>query len=165
MRKLFGLLFVLSLLGGCKKSAGPATAQSNDTLELQYQKMPAKLPLSPESTPEAEAWDEFMALGKSMDVLYRATNNEDLALAVDDLIEKEKELAGGQYPESFDVLPVRSRQLVLRTYLYRLKASILENQSTTQPTVEMLEAYNALRKQLNLIIKTQLDRKLILDAN
>lgn len=164
MRKLFGLLIALILLGGCKKSAGPATVQTNDTLQLEYQRMPEKLPLSPDSGPKVEAWEEFMALGKSMDVLYRATNNEDLALAVDDLIEKEKELAIGEYPEAFDTQSVKSRQLVLRTYLYKLKASIMENQPTTGPTIQMLEAYNAIRKQLNLIVKTQLDRKLILDA-
>jgi len=127
--------------------------------------MPEKLPLSPESAPIVEAWKEFSALGGSMDVLYKATNNEDLALAVDDLIEKEKELSAGNYPPNFDLQQVKSRQLVLRTYLYRLKASIEENQPTTQPTVEMLQAYNALRKQLNLLVKNQLDTQLILDAN
>lgn len=165
MRKLFGLFLVLSLLGGCKESTGPVTAQTGDSLEFQYQSMPEKLPLSPESAPKVETWEEFMALGQSMDVLYRATNNEDLALAVEDLIVKEKELSGGVYPEPFDTQSIKSRQLVLRTYLYRLKASILENRPTTEPTVAMLEAYNALRKQMNLIVKTQLDRKLILDAN
>src|SRR5690606_26698474 len=56
MRKLFGLLIALILLGGCKKSAGPATVQTNDTLQLEYQRMPEKLPLSPDSGPKVEAW-------------------------------------------------------------------------------------------------------------
>lgn len=165
MQKLLGLLLVLCLVGGCKKSPAPPRAPDQDSLELQYGKMPEKLPLSPESAPIVEAWKEFSALGGSMDVLYKATNNEDLALAVDDLIEKEKELSAGNYPPNFDLQQVKSRQLVLRTYLYRLKASIEENQPTTQPTVEMLQAYNALRKQLNLLVKNQLDTQLILDAN
>jgi len=165
MRKFLVPFLVLSLLGGCKKSpTAPADLLSKDSLEFQIQRMPAKLQLNPEATALAQDWKEFMDLGSSMDVLYKATNNEDLALAVDDLIEKEKLLEQGQYPESFDDYRIKSRQLVLRTYLYKLKASIMERQPTTEPAVEMLEAYNALRKQLNLIVKTELDKKLILES-
>lgn len=165
MRKLLVPFLVLSLLGSCKKSpTAAADAFSKDSLEFQIQRMPDKLQLNPEATAMVQDWQEFMDLGNSMDVLYKATNNEDLALAVDDLIEKEKLLEKGEYPESFDDFRIKSRQLVLKTYLYKLKASILERQPTTEPAVELLEAYNALRKQLNLIVKTELDKKLILES-
>ena len=96
-------------------------------------------------------------------MLYKATNNEDLALAIDDLIEKEKKLEAGQYPELFDSFQVKSRQMVMRTFLYKAKTSIMENQPTTEPTIKVLEAYNSIRKQLNVIMNSQLDKKLILD--
>ncbi len=165
MRKLLAPFLVLFLLGGCKRSAAPsADLLPKDSLEFQIQRMPDKFQLNPEATALAEDWKEFMDLGSSMDVLYKATNNEDLALAVDDLIEKEKLLEQGQYPEPFDDFRIKSRQLVVRTYLYKLKASILERQPTTAPAVEMLEAYNALRNQMNLIVKTELDKKIILES-
>lgn len=53
--------------------------------------------------------------------------------------------------------------MVMRTFLYKTKASILDNQPTTESTVKVLEAYNAMRRQLNLIMNSQLDKKLILD--
>lgn len=72
-------------------------------------------------------------------------------------------MADGEYPELFDTFQVKSRQRVLRTFLYKTKASILENQPTTEPTVKVLDAYNSMRKQLNVIMNSQLDKKLILD--
>lgn len=163
MRKLLGLLIVFSVLLGCKKNGGESQETRSTVLDFQYQKMPPKLAINPEATKIVETWKEFVVFAASIDVLYKATNNEDLSLAIDDLIEKEKQLAEGTYPELFDVFQVKSRQRVLRTYLYKVKASILENQETTEPTVEMLEAYNAMRKQFNVIVNSQLDKELILD--
>lgn len=164
MRKLLGILLVIVVLSGCKKSPESTTQEVDMTeLEFQYQKMPDKAPINPEATTIVDGWEEFKAFNASMDVLYRATNNEDLALAIDDLIEKEKNLNEGNYPELYDNFQIKSRQQVIRTYLYKVKATISENQPTTEPTVQMLEAYNALRKQFNVIVNSQLDKKLILD--
>jgi hypothetical protein len=163
MRKLLGLLVIFLILLGCKKNKDNAQETQNTELGFQYQKMPPKLAINPEATKIVETWKEFMNFAASMDVLYKATNNEDLILAIDDLIEKEKQLAEGTYPELFDVFQVKSRQRVLKTYIYKVKASVLENQETTEPTIEMLEAYNAMRKQFNVIVNSQLDKKLILD--
>ncbi|WP_375323314.1 hypothetical protein [Flagellimonas sp. GZD32] len=163
MRKLLVLVVITSYLLGCKKTDSVATTAQNDDLEFNYQKMPDKATINPNAAAIVENWPEFKALNASIDVLYKATNNEDLALAIDDLIEKEKDLEVGKYPELFDSFQVKSRQRVLRTYLFKVKASILDNQPTTGPTIQMLEAYNALRKQLNVIMNSQLDKKIILD--
>ncbi|MFD2100522.1 hypothetical protein [Flagellimonas iocasae] len=165
MRKLLGVLVVFCILLGCKKKEETAQETETVNLEFQIQKMPSKLPINPEATAIVRNWKEFSTFNVSIDVLYKATNNEDLSLAIDDLIEKEKKMAEGKYPELFDTFQVKSRQQVMKTYLYKVKASILENQETTQPTIEMLEAYNALRKQFNVIVNSQLDKELILDEN
>lgn len=163
MRKLLGVLLVISILGGCKKAEKATAEVETQDLEFDYQKMPDKIEINQEATAIVEQWPEFKDLNSSIDVLHRATNNEDLALAIDDLIEKEKKMANGNYPELFDTFQVKSRQSVMRTFLYKAKASILENQPTTEPIVEALEAYNNMRKQLNVIVNSQLDKKLILD--
>lgn len=163
MRKLLGILLLFSILGGCKKAEKATAEVESPELEFDYQKMPDKIEFNPEATAIVEEWPEFKDLNSSVDVLYRATNNEDLALAIDDLIEKEKKMTNGKYPELFDTFQVKSRQSVMRTFLYKAKASILENQPTTGPIVEALEAYNNMRKQLNIIVNSQLDKKLILD--
>lgn len=163
MQKLLGILIFLSILGACKKVEKTTAEVENQDLEFNYQKMPDKIGINPEATAIVEKWEEFKALNSSIDVLYKSTNNEDLALAIDDLIEKEKNMADGEYPELFDTFQVKSRQRVLRTFLYKVKASILENQPTTEPTIAVLDAYNDIRRQLNVLVNSQLDKKLILD--
>jgi hypothetical protein len=163
MQKLLGILVLMLLLNACKKVEEAPVELNTEELEFNYQKMPEKIDINPEASAIVANWQQFKDLNASIDVLYKATNNEDLALAIDDLIEKEKELEAGQYPELFDSFQVKSRQMVMRTFLYKAKTSILENQPTTAPTIKVLEAYNSIRKQLNVIMNSQLDKKLILD--
>ena len=163
MRKLLGILILIGVLNGCKKAEKTTVQVDGEALEFNYQKMPEKAEMNSEAVAIVEDWPQFKDLNSSIDVLYKATNNEDLALAIDDLIEKEKDLAAGKYPEPFDTFQLKSRQTVMRTFLYKVKASIMENQPTTEPTIKVLEAYNAMRTQLNVIMNSQLDKKLILD--
>nr|WP_298922938.1 hypothetical protein [uncultured Allomuricauda sp.] len=148
---------------GCKKNGNNASDIGNDELVFNYQKMPKKLTINPKATVIVEEWPEFKKLSSSVDVLYRAKNNEDLILAIDDLIEKEKLLEKGTYPEAFDKFQIKSRQRVFKTYMLKVKSSVLDNRDATQPTIEMLEAYNAFRKQFNVLVNSQLDTKLILN--
>ncbi|WP_222982989.1 hypothetical protein [Flagellimonas meishanensis] len=163
MRKLFYLLIFGAIFVGCRQQQDASSNGTNEELDFNYQKLPNRATINPEALAIVEQWKGFIKFNESMDALYRATNNEDLILAIDDLIEKEKFLSESDYPEIFNTFQIKSRQQVIRTYLYKVKSHILENQETTQPTVEMLEAYNALRKQLNIIVNSQLDKKLILD--
>lgn len=165
MRKLSCILIAFLGIVSCRNKADNTDRAQNEELVFNYQKMPKKLIISPEATLIVEDWEAFKNLSSSFDVLYKARNNEDLILAIDDLIEKEKLLAKSEYPELFDDFQIKSRQRVLKTYLLKVKASILNNQDTNAPTVEMLEAYNAFRSQLNVLINSQLDTKLILDEN
>lgn len=163
MQKLLCAILVVMLGMGCKDKDGLSQEQELSVLDFNYQKMPKKASINPEATAILEEWNEFVALTDSFDVLYRAKNNEDLILAVDDLIEKEKLLAKAEYPEPFDALPIKSRQRVVKTYILKVKSSILNHTDTTAPTVEMLEAYNAMRNQFNVVMNSQLDRKIILN--
>ncbi len=163
MRKLCYCIAVLLLLMACKNNNGTPDETQDEELAFNYQKMPKKLDLNPEATKLVEDWVEFKTLSSSFDVLYRARNNEDLILAIDDLIEKEKLLAASTYPGVLDDFQIKSRQRVLKTYFLKVKASILNNHDATEPTIEMLEAYNAFRRQFNVVLNSQLDEKLILD--
>ncbi|PWL39598.1 hypothetical protein DKG77_01830 [Flagellimonas aquimarina] len=148
---------------GCKKNGDSPLDIGNDELVFNYQKMPKKLTINPKATVIVEEWVEFKNLSSSFDVLYKARNNEDLILAIDDLIEKEKLLEKGKYPEVFDKFQIKSRQRVLKTYMLKVKADVLDNRDATQTTIEMLETYNAFRKQFNVLVNSQLDTKLILN--
>ncbi len=164
MRKMRVILALLVVFGCNEKSdSNPDTQEELQTFD--YQKLPKKLELSSEVASILNEWEEFQALNGSIDVLYKSTNNEDLSLAIDDLLEKEKKLSDGEYPEPFDSFQIKSRQRVFRTLLLKVKASILNKSDTTEPTVEMLQAYNIIRQQFNSILSSQLDTKLILDEN
>ena len=163
MRKLSYWVAALLLVAACKNNNASPDELQGEELVFNYQKMPKKLEMNPKATELVEGWAEFKTLSSSFDVLYKARNNEDLILAIDDLIEKEKLLAASTYPGILDDLQIKSRQRVLKTYFLKVKASILNNHDTTQPTIEMLEAYNAFRRQFNVVVNSQLDDKLILD--
>lgn len=163
MQKLSCLLVILMLFSGCRKDVDTTEDVQVEQQFFNYQKMPKNLAINAIATDTLEKWPEFKALSSSFDVLYQAKNDEDLILAIDDLIEKEKLLAKGKYPQLFDKFQIKSRQRVLKTYLIKVKATILNNGDTTEPTKEMLEAYNAFRNQFNVIVNNPLDKKLILD--
>ena len=90
MQKLLGILLLFSVLLGCKKTEPASAETTGEELAFNYQKLPQKTVINEKATAIVETWEEFKALNPSMDVLYKATNNEDLSLAIDDLIEKEK---------------------------------------------------------------------------
>lgn len=163
MQKLLYVIVIFTSLLGCKKNDGLPEETESEALFFNYQKMPKKFVMNPEATAILEEWIEFKALTSSFDVLYKAKNNEDLILAIDDLIEKEKLLSKASYPEPFDKFQIKSRQRVLKTYILKVKSSILNHTDTTESTIEMIEAYNAMRKQFNVVVNSQLDEKIILN--
>ena len=162
MRKTRAIIIFLIVLG-CKEKQSTTVDSQEDLQAFNYQKLPKKLEVSPQAAAILDEWPEFTALNSSIDVLYKSTNNEDLSLAIDDLLTKEKEFSESSYPEPFDSFQVKSRQRVFRTLLLKVKASILNKSDTTGPTIELLETYNTIRQQFNSIISSQLDTKLILN--
>nr|WP_297911832.1 hypothetical protein [uncultured Allomuricauda sp.] len=165
MRKTREIFIVLLLICGCKKAQETSKDTSDEVQSFDYQKLPKKIEMNQDAVVILDGWEEFKELTKSIDVLYRSTNNEDLSLAIDDLLEKEKKLSQGKYPELFDTFQIKSRQRVFKTSLLKVKSSILNKVDTTGPTVEMLNAYNIIRQQFNSILSSQLDTKLILDES
>ncbi|WP_420401751.1 hypothetical protein [Flagellimonas sp.] len=165
MRKLLGLLAAgIVLMGlGCKDKNASQEESTFEELVFNYQKMPQRTVLNTKANELLEDWPEFRAFNSSFDVLYKARNNEDLALALDDLIDKQSLLEKSQYPAMFDAFEIKSRLRVVKTYLFKAKSHVLNNSETTEPTIEMIKAYNAMRAQLNVVVNSQLDKKLILD--
>ncbi|MCL6266985.1 hypothetical protein [Flagellimonas myxillae] len=163
MRKLSWIFIGIMLLSGCKEKNADSGDSAFEEIVFNYQKMPQRANLNPSAAELCEAWTEFGIFNSSFDVLYKARNNEDLALAIDDLIDKEKLLSESEYPGVLDALEIKSRQRVVKTYLFKVKSHILSNSETTEPTIEMINAYNSMRAQFNIVVNSQLDKKLILD--
>ena len=88
-----------------------------------------------------------------------------MILVIDDLLEKQKAWEKSEYPESFDIAQIKSRQNVMKTYLLKVKTDLLNRADYISSTEEMIEAYNALREQFNVVMNSTLDPKLLLDEN
>jgi hypothetical protein len=165
MYKLLIYLVFLAVAVSCKEGKEQEVVTDTKTEFVSFQNTPNTQKFNPRAEGILSAWPEFQEMQNSFGVLYRAENNEDLILAVDDLLEKEKNLRSSSYPKEFDKAQIKSRQKVLRTFLLKVKASLAENTDVNAPLKEMLTARNAFRNQFNIVITNKLDTELILNEN
>ncbi|MEM8927153.1 MAG: hypothetical protein AAGC45_03030 [Bacteroidota bacterium] len=156
-------LIVLVWVSSCKDTSAEAVDPAQEPDAFSIQDYPKLIEMDPEVFTVVSSWPEFMAMENSFDVLKRASNTEDLKLAVDDLIEREKALGEGDYPEAFDKLQIKSRQQLLRTFLYKVRGNLLDNRDISEGMEELINAYNSLKNQLNVIGGNTLDAELILN--
>ncbi|MGD1947553.1 MAG: hypothetical protein ACFB0A_15130 [Croceivirga sp.] len=158
----FPVWFVLFMVS-CKEAPVERVETTQNTNSFSIQDYPKGIVLEPQVLDSTRSWSEFVAMEGSFDILKRATSTEDLKLAIDDLIEKEKALAKAKSPESFDKLQIKSRQQLFRTFLYKVKANLIDARPVNEGMTELINAYNAYKNQFNVISGSTLDAKLILD--
>ncbi|MGB5701165.1 hypothetical protein, partial [Muriicola sp.] len=95
--------------------------------------------------------------------LYTVENAEDLALVLDDLVERQKQLEESVYPAALDLPQVRGRQRVMKTFILKTRAAVEYRVDATEPAVELINAYNAMRTQFNVLVNNTLDTQLLSD--
>lgn len=122
-----------------------------------YWNRPMKVPLTPDAERIVASWPTFTELDRSFDLLTRTVNEQELKLAVNDLLEKEAAMAKQRYPVPFDQSPVKSRQKVMRTYLLKLQWELDQRDSVTQTVDDLANSYNAFRKKLNYLLLNPID--------
>lgn len=167
MQKFLPFLWiaVLFLFGCNNQEKAEPTSNSDEAIQYDYGKLPKRLTINENASAVLDNWDAFVDFSRSFEILYQARNNEDLKLAIEDLIEKEKALAESEHPEIFDKLQVKSRQRLIKTFLLKAQADLLGNRDATASAVELINAYNSYRRQFNIITNNPLDVKTILDEN
>ncbi len=163
MGKIFVFGMVVLLFTSCGQGKNQAPIVDSTGTDLEVEKLPKKSRSNAKANKILKDWPEFNALESSFDVVYTVENREDLMIAVEDLIEKQKLLEASEYPQSFNVPQIKGRQKVFKTYVLRLKFSLEYRTGAMSPTVEMVDAYNAIRNQFNVIVNSTLDTILILD--
>ncbi len=163
MQKLLIISLLFCVCVACKKQAPVEEAQIAVVEDFSFKNMPNTIALTDKATEKLQSWKAYHSFEKSFDVFKRARNTEDLKLAITDLIDKETELAKSDYPEVYNVSQIKSRQLIMKTFLLKIKGHLDNQQEVKEPVKELLLARNAIRNQFNRILKDTLDTKSILE--
>ncbi len=157
------LLLLVLLLMACKEPAAGVDTTSEETPFFSMDSLPGRVALNPMAMEIARDWTAFNDLEAGFNSLSTIENYEDLVLVLEDLVERQKKVEEGDYPEQFNVPQVKSRQKVVKTFILKTRAAAEYRIDATPPAVEMMKAYNALRTQLNVIVNNKLDTLLITD--
>jgi len=165
MRKVFVLLTVLAVLFSCKKDQKQNEIGANVIQEFNMEKWPKKTVANAQASKILDGWTEYVDFQASFDRLFRIENSEDLALLIEDLIEKQKNLAESEYPTEFDKPHIKSRQVALKTFILKTKGSLEYRLDLQEPLIEMIDSFNALNNQFNVIVNNTFDAELILEGN
>lgn len=163
MRKVCIIWALFSILVSCKNDQNQRALGGSVETEFNIEKWPKKTIVNPVAANILNNWSEYIALETSFEGIYRIENIEDLELVIEDLIEKQKLLAESEYPEAFDKPHIKSRQAALKTYILKTKGNLEYRLDVQEPLMEMIESFNALRNQFNVIVNNTFDAKLILE--
>ncbi len=163
MGKLFISCTILLLFFSCKQNNRPLDVEDTTNTIIATENWPKKTVIDTKATAILKDWPEFSAMETAFDALYTVENPEDLKLVIENLIENQKLLEASEYPESFDIPQIKSRQKVFKTYILKTKGNLEYRLDTEESVMEMITAYNALRNQFNVIVNNTLDTKLILE--
>lgn len=156
MSKSIFLGFLLFFCFACKQEQN-ATVESDSNYVVSTENWPKKFVVSQKSKAILESWAEFKAFDEAIEGLYDVENIEDLSLVIDDIIDTHKILKEADYPIEFDKPQIKSRQKVVHTFVLKTKGNLEYRLDTQEPVLALLNAYNALRKQFNIITGNTLD--------
>ncbi len=156
------LLFFLSLQA-CKQNATSTVSQGEEAPFFAMDSLPDRATLNPGALEITRDWTTFNELDMGFNALSTVENHEDLVLVLEDLVERQKRLEEGEYPEQFDIPQVKSRQKVVKTFILKTRAAAEYRVDATPAAIEMMKAYNALRTEFNVLVNNKLDTLLITD--
>lgn len=156
-----GLFFMIVSCGETKKKV--VVEQKEEGITFNAKKLPNKVKLDPKAVEILEKWPEYQEYNQSLDALYKVRNNEELALALDVIIEAQKQLRKSKYPDVFNKPHIKSRQKVIVNFTLKAKAALEYRTDPLGPVTEMIDAYNAYRNQFTVLVNNTLDTKHILE--
>ncbi|MEX0275865.1 MAG: hypothetical protein AB3N16_15950 [Flavobacteriaceae bacterium] len=161
MKKIWLFALVLTIMWACRTKEESSPMVEAAVTEIQGGEWPRPVSIKEDPMEILKAWPEFMDLQASFESLYTVGNREDLSLVVENLIEKQKLLEKSTYPEEFNLSQIKGRQKVFKTFCLKVKGHLGHDLEIQEPVSQMIEAYNALRNQFNVVFNNKLDKKLL----
>jgi hypothetical protein len=163
MKKYYVLiLLIIGFISCGEKKVEEVKVDPSQAL-VDLKKLPKQVESSFEATEILKDWTEYNALNSALKKMYSAETKEDLVVVLEDLIEKQKLLETSTYPELFDRPDIKSRQKVFKTYVLKIKSNIEFDINPREAVIEMINAYNAFNNQFSIVIKSNLDPKILFD--
>lgn len=163
MSKISVLLIALLVFSGCNSKGEEAPQTSEATSVTDVQELPAVAQIDAAARQILDGWAEYRSLEDRMAVLMEADNEEEMKLLLEELNQICKRLEDSTFPGPFEQPSVRSRLKVIRTYLGKLDAALFYRLDYAEPTRELMQSYNALREQFNVIVRNTLSPDLFED--
>ena len=163
MSKNSVFLIVLLLFFACNSRVEEAPETSGVTSGAAIQELPEVAEIDSGAREILDGWAEYRSLEDRMLVLKEAGNVEEMKLLLEELNQISTQLEESTFPGAFDQPSVRSRIKVIRTYLGKLEAALFYRLDYDEPLRELLESYNALREQFNVIVRNTLSPDLFED--
>ena len=160
MLKMLAFLLVLVLVTSCKDAVSESADVQGTGWEIVLDSLPVKSRVDPKAQTILNDWKEFTVLERSFDKIYTTEFREDFVLIVDELVENQKKMEEGVYPEAFDMAQIKGRQKVFKTYILKTKGDLEYRQNPKESILQMITAFNDLRDQFNVIVNNTLPDEL-----
>ena len=163
MSKISVFLIVLLVFSGCNSRVAETPETSEVSSDTDLKEFPEVVQIDAGAREILDGWAEYRSLEDRMAVLREAENEEEMKLLLEELDQICTQLEESTFPESFEQPSVRSRIKVIRTYFGKLEAALFYRLDYNEPLRELLQSYNALREQFNVIVRNTLSPDLFED--
>ena len=157
MSKISVFLLLLLLFSGCNRKVEQAQETPQESSATGAAELPAPEQIDAAAQVILDGWAEYQSLEERMAVLMEAGNEEEMKLLLEELTQICKRLEESTFPGEFEQPAVRSRLKVIQTYLGKLEAALFYRLDYQTPLLELMESYNALRAQFNVIVRNTLN--------
>jgi len=161
MSKIIFFLSIVVLAVSCKDAAQDKSSIREIRWEETTDSLPQKSRVDAKAQTILNDWLEYNALDKSFDKIYTSEHIEDFQFLVDELIENQKKMEEGTYPEKFNIPQVKGRQKLFKTYILKTKGDLEYQQNPRESILQMITAFNDLRNQFNVVVNNTLPDELI----
>ncbi|WP_282048987.1 hypothetical protein [Maribacter aquivivus] len=161
MSKIIFFLIIVTLVTSCKDAVQDKSTIREVRWEETTDSLPTKIRVDAKAQTILKDWLEYNTLEKSFDKIYTSENIEDFQFLVDELVENQKLMEEGEYPEKFNIPQIKGRQKLFKTYVLKTKGDLEYMQNPKESMQQMITAFNDLRNQFNVVVNNTLPDELL----
>ncbi|MFI2741881.1 hypothetical protein ACG2LH_04010 [Zhouia sp. PK063] len=167
MKKCFLVLSFLAVLVACNSKQENKTTQTQVKDTIAAIKMPQELALTDRARNATDEWTNYKEFENEMDNLSK-TAPSDFYTTISSLLKIEVEMEQDTMPKVLDETSVKTRFLVIKTYL--LEALSLEEFKANEHQInaqkaKIFTAYNSLKEDLNDVADPKIIDDFLKDEN